>query len=397
VRTPTKHVAANGQTSFKVRYRVDGGDKSVTFKAMDTTKAAEREARAEAEAFAKMLDLVGPREALIWQRQRDDAPDIVEGGPTLDEWATAFIDSRTAVTEGTRHGYRSTWRLTYGKILGDHRLGHLSRADIAGALNELTTSGGRSGTGYSDKSIANAHILLVAMLNEAVAERLIPSSPATRIKLPRRTSHTKAEMMFLSAEEFAALVHATAEHYRPLVLTLGGTGMRWGEAEALDVRDINLDQAVVRINKAAKWDQSRAARTVGPTKTKNSDRTVTLPPVLVDTLRPLVEGRPRSARLFTAPKGGPVRHKTFWQDVWLPACDAAGLDDPRPRIHDLRHSHASWLIAAGMHLVVIQRRLGHSSITTTADTYGHLAPDVQRAAAEAANLVLNEASLLALG
>jgi integrase len=54
---------------------------------------------------------------------------------------------------------------------------------------------------------------------------------------------------------------------------------------------------------------------------------------------------------------------------------AAGIDKT-PRIHDLRHSHASWLIAAGVPLPAIQRRLGHESITTTIDRYGHLAPEM---------------------
>jgi len=58
----------------------------------------------------------------------------------------------------------------------------------------------------------------------------------------------------------------------------------------------------------------------------------------------------------------------------------------RPRIHDLRHTHVSWLIAAGVTPAVIQARLGHESITTTIDRYGHLFPDAQQAAADAASL-----------
>ena len=70
---------------------------------------------------------------------------------------------------------------------------------------------------------------------------------------------------------------------------------------------------------------------------------------------------------------------------------AAGLD-PRPRVHDLRHSHASALIAAGIPLPVIQRRLGHESIQTTVDTYGHLAPDAAVAAAAAIAATMGQAA-----
>ena len=67
----------------------------------------------------------------------------------------------------------------------------------------------------------------------------------------------------------------------------------------------------------------------------------------------------------------PVPYPTF-RKRWLLATTAFGRD---VRVHDLRHTHASWLIAAGVPLPVIQRRLGHESITTTVDRYGHLAPD----------------------
>ena len=72
----------------------------------------------------------------------------------------------------------------------------------------------------------------------------------------------------------------------------------------------------------------------------------------------------------------------------MPACEKAGLTDPRPRIHDARHTHASWLIAdPDVNMVTIQRRLGHEKITTTIDTYGHLLPEVAAAEHEAADLV----------
>ena len=88
--------------------------------------------------------------------------------------------------------------------------------------------------------------------------------------------------------------------------------------------------------------------------------------------------------------------------TWTPALDAAcdpvladGSPDPdaprltkRPRVHDLRHTHASWMIAAGTDLFILQRRLGHESITTTTESYAHLPPDQQRAAADAAGKAL---------
>ncbi|WP_123370854.1 tyrosine-type recombinase/integrase [Cellulomonas sp. PhB150] len=105
--------------------------------------------------------------------------------------------------------------------------------------------------------------------------------------------------------------------------------------------------------------------------------------------------------------GQQISSSRFWTTTWTPALDAAthprradGTPDPdaprlrrRPRVHDLRHTHPSWMIAAGTDLFVLQRRLGHESITTTTETYAHLLPDQQVAAAAAAGRALGGLSL----
>ncbi|SKQ12340.1 tyrosine-type recombinase/integrase [Mycobacteroides abscessus] len=77
-----------------------------------------------------------------------------------------------------------------------------------------------------------------------------------------------------------------------------------------------------------------------------------------------------------------MRAPNFRANVWTPAVERAG-SDPKPRIHDMRHTCASWLIAAGVPLPVIQQHLGHESITTTVNTYGHLERSSMKAAADA--------------
>lgn len=376
MRKPTKHVAANGTVSWKVRYR----DSSKTFYGPTGKK--------DAEEFAGLCASIGPDQAIAYLRKRLAVESGVSGtSPALDEWMQRYIDTRVKITDGTRHGYERTYALTWKPLIGTRLLDTIAYEDVALALIELQTKGGRKGKGYSDKSIANAHGLLSAALKEAVAEGKIKANPCDRVKLGQRTSHESAEMYLFTEEEFEALVMKAPEHYRPLIITLAGTGMRWGEAEALTVGDIRFDTRSVRINKAAKWNTSKAQREVGPPKTKRSNRTVTLPDMVIESLEPLCTGRKKSDRLFLAPRGGPLRHKSFWSEAWVKSCEAIGLDDPRPRPHDLRHSHASWLIAKNVPLPVIQRRLGHESITTTVDLYGHLSPDIQRAAADAAELV----------
>jgi integrase len=158
-------------------------------------------------------------------------------------------------------------------------------------------------------------------------------------------------------------------------------GCRWGEAVALPVGKVNLPN--VSFHQALKWSPDNQ-RVVGATKTSRSRRTIVAPPEIHDELRALTEGRDWGEFVFTAHRGGMVLHRTFWSRYWLPA--VADLAPPRPRLHDLRHSHASWLLGNGVPIHVVQARLGHESIQTTVDTYSHLLPDAQIGAANAAAL-----------
>nr|WP_051427554.1 tyrosine-type recombinase/integrase [Arthrobacter sp. H20] len=80
--------------------------------------------------------------------------------------------------------------------------------------------------------------------------------------------------------------------------------------------------------------------------------------------------------MFLNPSGRPIDHRRAWE-IWdeaVRSAQAAGLDK-KPRIHDLRHSNASWLLQAGLDIYKLQKHLGHRSITTTIDRYSHLLPE----------------------
>lgn len=364
----------NGSKSWRVRYRLGGKTRSMTLYK-----------QAAAEHFAELINHSGPRAALAWLSEQEGQgydPDI----PTLDEYAIEYFETHLNATEGTLRTYRRMYDRRWSPLLGHLRFDQINRATIQRAIRELPQT-------WTDKTLRNHHTLLAAIFASAMENGVTIANPARGIKLARRTSHEQAEMRFLTHQEFARLVAVIPAHYQPIVMMLAGTGMRWGEAEALSVGDVDLELPVVRITKAVKWDPSKATREIGPTKTLKSKRTVVLPPETVESIRPLVEGRRADARLFLAPRGGPLRHRTFY-DTWKKSCEAAELE-PQPRIHDLRHSHVAWLIAAGTPLPVIQARLGHSTITTTIDRYGHLLPDLQRQAADAASVALSGVRLTA--
>jgi integrase len=200
-----------------------------------------------------------------------------------------------------------------------------------------------------------------------------PTNPCARTRLPEIPGR---EMHFLTHAEFGRLYEATPERYRPLVLLLVLTGLRWGEATGLYARHLSLTTNPATLRVVQSYQRTDKGQfEIGPPKTKAARRTLSLPANLVAELLPLWQARNGGAFLFTSSQGTPVRHSNFYNRVWKPTVKRAGLPDDL-RIHDLRHSYASWLIAGGRPLPSIQRRLGHESITTTIDRYGHLLPEV---------------------
>lgn len=310
---------------------------------------------ASARKWRALLDVIGPTRALAML----EAPAPTTTTLTVAEQVHAHIDGLTGVTNGTRTVYTSHLR----RIIAPTRLGRmpialLRVADVADWVNDLDAAG------TAPKTIANYHGLLSAALSTAVRDELIPSNPSTGMRLPRGAG--RDEMVFLTPDEFAQLHAAMHPHYQPLLMVLAGTGMRFGEATALRVADIDPVGRSARITRAWKYTGT-AAREIGSPKTTRSTRTAALPPEVLAVL-PLA-GRRRDEYLLTAPKGGVIRQPVFFTS-WK---RAAAVLECHPRIHDLRHTFASWAIQAGIPLPVIQRQLGHESITTTVDRYGHLA------------------------
>jgi len=118
---------------------------------------------------------------------------------------------------------------------------------------------------------------------------------------------------------------------------------------------------------------------------RKSKAPTSLPEWLPETIdRHLTDHPPGPDRLiFTAPEGGPIRRNTFRSRFWLPAV-ADSVGQPM-RFHDLRHSHVALLIAQGAHPAVIASRLGHTSVKTVLDVYGHLYEGLDRNAADTLN------------
>ena len=282
---------------------------------------------------------------------------------TLLTHANSYIEHLTGVTNGTKVTYRRYLKNHFTEI-GQLELTAITANTVSAWLNDLVAKG------LAGKSIANIHAFLSGALETAVRDELIPKNPSKGLRLPK-THSVKQEMVFLSHDEFAELLPLIDEFYQPLVISLVGTGMRFGEATALTVADLDFAKRSIRINKAWKMTGG-ATRELGVPKTERSNRTVAMPSQVHDALKEVVHGKKRTDLVFTNKQGNQLAHNIFhpiWQKAVAVFEARTGI---HPRIHDCRHTFASWCIQANIPLPVIQRSLGHESIQTTINIYGHL-------------------------
>lgn len=364
----------DGTTVYRVRVRVRGTQTTETFTG-----------RAAARVFVENVKEFGAEEAVA-MRDRED-PHSPRYIPTLAEMLDRHLDELTGVDKRTRDDYRAEARRSWLDSLGRYPVDAITRAHIARWVNAA------DGT-VSPKTLRNRFGILAAVLKTATIHGYIDANPAANTRLPRTGEEATKEVRFLTYGEFDQLIEHVPTHWRPFVTFLFGTGLRFSEATALQVQDVNPDHGTLRVVRA--WKREKGGVRVGPPKSPASRRTIALGGPALEAVLPLLD-RPGASWLFLTSTGRVVLHPNFYNRVWAPACDAAGLGpDNRPGIHSSRHTHASWLIAQGAPLEFVQERLGHEEFATTRKFYVHLVPDVRKRGAAFAAGVFDSTALRAL-
>ena len=278
----------------------------------------------------------------------------------------------------------------YGQVVRNYlepEFGNLPITEIthercARYFARLTREGKAPGT------VRKVHTVLGSICSQAVRFGWLPANPCRDMEgLP---PHRHDEPVFLNAEQVRALAEAMPQHYRQFVYTAAYTGLRASELAGLRRKDVDLLRGVVQVRLPLKaLDVEQPDGTTAPVfgAPKNGKpRTVTLPRFLRAMFTehlagPIPGGSGADALVFTSPEGGVHRHGLFMSRVFKPTIKGDKRTKRPPalpaelhglRFHDLRHTCASLLIAQGAHPKIIQERLGHASITTTMNRYGHL-------------------------
>lgn len=363
-----KRPRADKTYSYSVLYWLDGGQKTLTFK-RDVNNA-----EALADALAAAIKAHGAERGLAMHgiKPRRESHKLTVAG-----WVRHHIDHLTGVEQYTIDVYERYLANDIAPTIGDIPLASLTEEDIANWVKRMETEpSAKTKRVVSPKTIQNKHGFLSGALAAAVRSKHIPSNPAAGRSLPRKTGTDDDsdgdEIRMLSRDEFASLLEAgNVPYWRPLLQFLVASGCRWGEASALKPSDVDRVAGTVKIRRA--WKKSSKGYHLGPPKTKRSRRTINLPADVLDQLDYKHEW------LFVNTLGRPLRYHAFKTNVWNRAVVKSGLD-PAPTPHDLRHTCASWLLAAGVPITTVSRQLGHESIKVTADLY----TDVDRTSHQAA-------------
>lgn len=320
--------------------------------------------RQRARNFARKTDATRFAAAVETDKVRGDWLDPRLGKVTFAEWADEWLGQLSHLKPKTRLDYEVTLRRHVLPVLGDASVGSIDRPTMKRFTSDLTAGGAGPDVVRLAAQVAR-HVLAVA-----VDAGALKANPASSLRLVRQR---KSEMLFLTPEQVEDLAQIIAPPYGTLVRFAAYTGLRAGEIGALRVKRIDFQRSRVEVAEAV--SDVAGQLIVGPTKTY-ANRHVPMPSQLAEELVTHL-GHRRNVReelVFTSPQGGALRHGNFYRAKFKPAVRAAGLPDGL-RFHDLRHTYAAFCIASTADPYAVMRRMGHSSITVTYDTYGHLFPE----------------------
>lgn len=274
---------------------------------------------------------------------------------TFEEYAKRWLPRQEQHRANTSSQAESRLRLHAYPRIGHMRLDQVTRGDVQDVISQAELA-------PSSKEVLYAFVS--AVFSSAVEDRLIAFTPCRKISLPKIP---KRMVMPLSVDEVEALADGVPKHLRGMVWLGAGSGLRPGELRALTTD--RLVDGVLLVDRQM-TDETRAQKVVwGPLKNDASPRHVPLSAVTRERLAEHLERFPPNGHglLFSSVRRAPLRRSQL--DYAWKASGARGKG-----WHELRHHHASLLIAAGVSPRAVADRLGHADPSETLRTYSHLWP-----------------------
>lgn len=355
----TAYATANGRR-WRVRYRKP--DKSQTDKRGFKTKR-------EAEVYLASVTM---------SKATGEYIDPAHARSTVGSLSTAWLASKKVALKPSAYApLDGAWRVHVEPRWGHVPVGAISPSDVADWIVQLeagtapTTKKTRRRLGAT--SVLRAHGVLAGILDRAVADRRVSSNPARGVPLPRKRK-VKHDRHYLTHTQVELLAGEAGRHGL-LVRFLAYSGLRWGEAIALRVGDV--DELRPRVHVRQNAPRVDGHYVIGTPKSHEA-RSVALPGFLMSEVRERVKGRGMGAYVFG--EGSVLLAQPAHGDGWFAQAKkrAAAADPKFPAgmtLHDLRHTAASLAISSGANVKAVQRMLGHASAAMTLDVYADLFDD----------------------
>lgn len=308
----------------------------------------------------------------------------------VEKWIQDYAESN--LDPKTLHRYKEILDSRILPAMGHLRLDQIKPMHLVEFYKNLQEDGirrdGKPG-GLSPKTILQHHRIISSILNDAVQWQIIKENPAARVKPPR--VRKKKTECYDKEQTMALLAALDGEplKYKAMVMLAIATGLRRGELLGMEWQDVDFENNTIDIHKASQYIPGKGVFVKSP-KTEESNRLITVPASVMVLLKEYKKQQAEkklkagslwkgSDRLFTTWDGRPMHPDTITK--WFPKfLERHNL--PHIRFHDLRHLNATLLIAEGVPLKNVSKRLGHSNISTTADLYAHALRSVDQEAAD---------------
>jgi len=370
------HIRARGPGAWELKFDVqsDTGERKTRYVTVRGGK------RAAQKKLTELLDQAN-RGTLV------EATRITVGA-YIERWVRDWVAINVSRKTGER--YRELLMTHIAPRLGSIQLQQLRPAHLGELYATLLREGRGPDRGLSPRTTGHVHRVLHKALAVAVDWELIAGNPADRVKPPRVVAN---EVEILTEDQVGRVLAALRGRALYAIVALAlATGLRRGELLALAWDHVDLDTAKLRVERSL--EQTKAGLEFKPPKTRHGRRSVALSPWIVRDLRSLRRQQQEQhlklglgqlageALLFPSWDSGSPRPRSpnaltkEWSRI------AAQLGITRINLHALRHTHASQLIANGMDILTISRRLGHGSPTITLGVYGHLFANTDDQAAQ---------------
>jgi integrase len=371
------HIRRRGKRSWELKFEIGPdpvtGARRIRYASFKGTRR---------EAGAKLAELI----ASIGKGEYVDASKVTVAAyvrSRIEQWRTA-----EEISPKTRERYLQLLANQIAPHLGATLIQKLTVADIENWHTTLKIKGRKDGKPISNRTIGHAHRVLSKALRDAVRYNQAIKNVATLEGAPKVSAR---EMVILTEDQIGQVLRhfESRPTLHPIVALALSTGARRGELLALRRQDINLNAGQVRIERAL--EQTRGSIRVKQPKTAHSRRTIAIPPWIIAELRAhmarqqelrlkLGQGRAPDGALLFPRWDGAIRSPYSLTQKFRDAMKKLKLAEVT--FHSLRHTHASQLIASGMDVLTVSRRLGHASPAITLTVYGHLFANTDARAAE---------------